>query len=1037
MRLSNKTRTCVVLGNGPSLRGFDLHRLNGLATLGMNAAYRHWDQIGWYPSFYACLDDQLVKTHHAEIERMADQGLIEKFFLHGDFFTHHPERLLDPRFTTFEQTSEYWHNMKYESQHKEKLYDRPSYRMTDPSKITTGSHSVRYVVDQGFNEIYLLGIDLRYVEIIPEAEPTIGIGLRIRDTPRTNPNYFFDTYQKAGDLYNIPNPKAHDGRLHPDSFIAIKRDFERFSVDCKIFNSNLKSILSDEDVFPYRPIQDLLEEDALGSVVVPCNQYEVDDIVRNFKLWADHDFHPLLDHAVETHPNLVFIFNNRSGLAESKRIELAFEKYGMDRFFRSLVVDTLDLEGERDAYIRDYSQPVGVEGYKAGPNNQFFESARRMQAYGHFTFLMEVDCLAIRRGWLTQIKRLADQNRDRWVIGSAYRGAARLGTSYKRHINGNALYATGCMEFQDFLSNFWEPHTRRLIKDKIKTLAYDCALDMVFTDQIEDPSIYDSWKKVAHKFAYTEVIQNISAGSDLEKTDLSLISLIRRDYPGTYILHNKVAHRLMVEKLDLADAKGPEELDREARKNCSKPRLLLLDMTPSGNGTATGEIKANLLQAWPAEALLQIAKVGKSGLGIVEKHVNGYVERECDASEVRRAITQFKPDVILYRPVPDSKVLHEVAMAEITRLNLPLITWIMDDWPARMAAEASQDWATMGPDLHTLIARSATRLSISGQMSEAFVRRYGKPFIPIANGVDPADWPIVNKPDRDTFVIRYAGGIAKDMNRDSLLQIAAAVEHHVKAGKRIRFEISTQQWWLDQCRPLFKAYPSTRLEVANKPPADYRRWIAEADLLVICYNFDKASLRYVQHSMANKVPECLVSGTPILAYGPPEAATIKYLAKDDLAQIVTCEDLSALTDCLGRILASPDDLAQRATVARAVALQHHNIHLLRNRFFDIVRQTTGTRDMGSRPFNAPVPTARTDMPRATMSDSNTAALTLAAALLTGKISVADLTANAQHRASFERVQDHLGADHPAVVHLMRVIDNLSETVTSGPISVLS
>jgi hypothetical protein len=42
-------RVLVVLGNGPSLAGFDFSRFRGFDAIGMNAAYRYWDEIGWYP----------------------------------------------------------------------------------------------------------------------------------------------------------------------------------------------------------------------------------------------------------------------------------------------------------------------------------------------------------------------------------------------------------------------------------------------------------------------------------------------------------------------------------------------------------------------------------------------------------------------------------------------------------------------------------------------------------------------------------------------------------------------------------------------------------------------------------------------------------------------------------------------------------------------------------------------------------------------------------------------------------------------------
>ena len=42
----------VVLGNGPSLRGFDFGRLSRFDVFGMNAAYRYWYEIGWFPQYY-------------------------------------------------------------------------------------------------------------------------------------------------------------------------------------------------------------------------------------------------------------------------------------------------------------------------------------------------------------------------------------------------------------------------------------------------------------------------------------------------------------------------------------------------------------------------------------------------------------------------------------------------------------------------------------------------------------------------------------------------------------------------------------------------------------------------------------------------------------------------------------------------------------------------------------------------------------------------------------------------------------------------
>ena len=78
----------AILGNGPSLKGFDFkNELVGFDTFGMNAAYRFWDQIQWYPDYYACLDLVVGLSHKEEIKRLienAEQYGIRKFLLRAN-----------------------------------------------------------------------------------------------------------------------------------------------------------------------------------------------------------------------------------------------------------------------------------------------------------------------------------------------------------------------------------------------------------------------------------------------------------------------------------------------------------------------------------------------------------------------------------------------------------------------------------------------------------------------------------------------------------------------------------------------------------------------------------------------------------------------------------------------------------------------------------------------------------------------------------------------------------------------------------------
>ena len=184
-------RPAAILGNGPSLRGFDFAReLVCYDTFGMNAAYRYWDTIDWYPTYYSCLDT-VVGLHHKDairrlIERANEYG-IKNFLLRGNLvealgetgnhpFVHNYDALFVEDYRRFRG---YWYN--------------------------TGSHTTAWAALLGYRDIVLLGVTGSYIQLIEEAVPMEEeFVLQIAADPKTNPNYFFDGYQRKGDVYHLP-----------------------------------------------------------------------------------------------------------------------------------------------------------------------------------------------------------------------------------------------------------------------------------------------------------------------------------------------------------------------------------------------------------------------------------------------------------------------------------------------------------------------------------------------------------------------------------------------------------------------------------------------------------------------------------------------------------------------------------------------------------------------------------------------------------------------------------------------------------------
>lgn len=233
--------TVFVLGNGPSLKGVDLHKLSGFPTIGMNAAYRYWRQIDWRPTYYSCLDLVVGMSHKDAIADLIQEGRIQNFLLRSNLVDALAELGSDPRVIDFDV-----------------LRERVS--LLNPPAITTGSHSTLWAASMGYSQIALMGIDGRYVELVSGAEKREGIVLEIVKQAE-NPNYFFDDYQQPGDRYNIPNPRPE---VHAGAWRDAARKLSRGGVP--VFNGNPNSEVR---VFPFVSFEEFLEE---GTVPHPADE---------------------------------------------------------------------------------------------------------------------------------------------------------------------------------------------------------------------------------------------------------------------------------------------------------------------------------------------------------------------------------------------------------------------------------------------------------------------------------------------------------------------------------------------------------------------------------------------------------------------------------------------------------------------------------------------------------------------------------------------------------------------------------------------
>jgi hypothetical protein len=156
---------------------------------------------------------------------------------------------------------------------------------------------------------------------------------------------------------------------------------------------------------------------------------------------------------------------------------------------------------------------------------------------------------------------------------------------------------------------------------------------------------------------------------------------------------------------------------------------------------------------------------------------------------------------------------------------------------------------------------------------------------------------------------------------------------------------------------LFGEFKHTTIGSETLTTEAYRKWLSAADVVVIAYNFDADTLRYVRYSMANKMPECLASGAVLLAIGPSEIATIDYLASTHAAVVINKESDAAVVDALKALKKDPDLRTRLSAAGHEVARTRHNIAALQEQLRGIFVQAVRPRAVEDA---VAVPDARPD-----------------------------------------------------------------------------
>lgn len=167
----HRNQRCFVMANGPSLGRMDIGRLHGEYTLSMNRAYLLYEQWGFTPTYYVCVNELVLEQFADDIARLAMPRFLNfnrrRLFSRGS--PNHDLMFLRLGLVLRDQ-----------------FCGDVTHTISSGGTVTFASLQLAYFM--GFKEVILIGLDHNFVEKgIPN---TTEVRQSARDESHCHPDYF-------------------------------------------------------------------------------------------------------------------------------------------------------------------------------------------------------------------------------------------------------------------------------------------------------------------------------------------------------------------------------------------------------------------------------------------------------------------------------------------------------------------------------------------------------------------------------------------------------------------------------------------------------------------------------------------------------------------------------------------------------------------------------------------------------------------------------------------------------------------------------
>ncbi len=284
--------------------------------------------------------------------------------------------------------------------------------------------------------------------------------------------------------------------------------------------------------------------------------------------------------------------------------------------------------------------------------------------------------------------------------------------------------------------------------------------------------------------------------------------------------------------------------------------------------------------------------------------------------------------------VVDSGISQIAGAIAARRAGVPHVLWVLDLWEENTYPKFDR---LVARHLERRLWRSAAAILVhSEEAGEHYAVKHGVHCRVLRTPIrDPDQSP--PRSSRDSRPEILCAGALYWAQADAVRRLERAA---ARLGSDLTLTILSDDETLTA-----DAIPADRVE-RGVPEARFRARLAEADLLFLGLSFDTAYPAIIRTAAPARFPEYLATGVPVIVHAPPGSHVVQRAKELDVAEVVDQPSDEMLSNAIRTVLEDPQTAAERASRARAAALEHDH-RIVAAQLVEILRRTRNPRGPGA------------------------------------------------------------------------------------------